>query len=108
MEQPPTQIPNYLEPLHQNILIFMPDELPPGLPPMREIQHHIDLIPGSSLPIKLAYRMSPKEHDGLWRQVEEAIAKKINQGKFKPMCRTCIINSRERGPALLTQEKDGT
>jgi len=38
-----------------------PEEIPPGLPPRRFIQHHIDLIPGSVLPNKLAYRMNPKD-----------------------------------------------
>ena len=47
----------------------IPNELPDGIPQKRDIQHHIDLIPGSSLPNKETYRMSPTQHALLNRQV---------------------------------------
>ncbi|KAK1616621.1 hypothetical protein QYE76_022138 [Lolium multiflorum] len=37
-----------------------PDELPHGLPPLRGIEHRIDLIPGAPLPNRAAYRTNPK------------------------------------------------
>ena len=36
-------------------------EIPPGLPPMRGIEHQIDLIPGATLPNHAAYRTNPEE-----------------------------------------------
>ncbi|KAI4330290.1 hypothetical protein MLD38_028590 [Melastoma candidum] len=52
-----------------------PEELPVELPPMRSIQHQIDLVPGTSLPNQPAYRCNPEEVKELQRQVDELLEK---------------------------------
>ncbi|XP_021737043.1 uncharacterized protein LOC110703571 [Chenopodium quinoa] len=51
-----------------------PDELPKELPPLRGIEHQIDLIPGAPLPNKPAYRCNPLETKELQRQIEELMS----------------------------------
>jgi hypothetical protein len=58
-------IASSLPPSVTNILqeyedIFLAEILP-GLPPIRGIEHEIDLIPEATLPNRAAYRMNPEE-----------------------------------------------
>jgi len=59
--KPTTQTHPLLTPLLNDFQHVFPQEIPHGLPPQRSIQHKIDLILGSTLPNKLAYRMNPKK-----------------------------------------------
>ncbi|XP_060182194.1 uncharacterized protein LOC132611847 [Lycium barbarum] len=65
---------------------------------MGDIQHVIDFIPGSIISNKPAYRMSPKEHEELQRQVKQLFEK----GLVSESVSICAI------PALLVPKKDGT
>jgi len=47
--------------LLQEFRDVFPSEIPPGLPPIRGIEHQINLIPGASLPNRAAYRANPEE-----------------------------------------------
>ncbi|GKV08452.1 hypothetical protein SLEP1_g20076 [Rubroshorea leprosula] len=67
----PEEIRSLLEEFSDVVL----DEIPPRLPPMRDIQHAIDFIPGSVIPNKPAYRMNPQEYVELQRQVKELMEK---------------------------------
>jgi hypothetical protein len=67
----PEEIQNLLEEF-ANIVV---DELPCSLPPIRRISHHIDLIPGASLPKKVVYRLTPQENEEVKRQVQDLMDK---------------------------------
>jgi hypothetical protein len=56
-----TPLPRAITNLLQEFKNVFPAEIPPGLPPLRGIEHQIDLIPGASLPNRAAYRTNPEE-----------------------------------------------
>ena len=52
-----------------------PEDLPSGLPPKRDIDHRIDLVPGQAPPSRPTYRMSQPEMDELKKQLTELMDK---------------------------------
>ena len=73
-----------MQPILEEFQDVIPEEIPHGLSPLRDIQHHIDLIPGDVLPNKAAYRMSPKEYEELQRQVDELVKKGLIRESMSP------------------------
>ncbi|KAH9685255.1 Endonuclease [Citrus sinensis] len=74
-----------------------PNELP-GMPPNREVEFSIDLVPGTS-PISMApYRMAPAELKELKVQLQELVEKGFIRPSVSPW----------GAPVLFVKKKDGT
>lgn len=91
------EVPREVQPLLKEFKNVILVELSEGLPPLRDIQHCIDLIPSASLPHLTHYRISPLEHDELHRQV----LKLLRKGHFRESMTPCEM------PALIAPKKDG-
>lgn len=78
--------------------VVFPQELPGVLPPRREIDHRIEVLPGSTPPSRATYRMSPTELDELKKQLDEL----TRAGFIEPS------KSPYGAPVLFVKKKDGT
>ena len=86
-----------VKPILEKFVDVMLEEISHGLPPMRDIQHQIDFIPSLVFPNKLAFIMSPKEHEELETQVDDLLDKGlVRESKSYYM----VLN-------VLVHEKDG-
>ena len=69
----PSSLPSVVLDLLQDFEDVFLDAVPAGLPPIHGIEHQIDLVPGSSLPNRLAYRTNPEETKEIQRHVKELL-----------------------------------
>jgi hypothetical protein len=75
-----------------------PEELPPGLPPKREVDHRIELFPGAKPTSRPTFRLSATELVELKKQLEEL----TKSGFIRPS------KSPFGAPILFVKKKDGT
>nr|GEX94626.1 putative reverse transcriptase domain-containing protein [Tanacetum cinerariifolium] len=74
-----------------------PDELP-GIPPVREVEFNIELIPGSEPISKAPYRMAPIELKDLKDQLQELLERGFIHPSVSPW----------GAPVLFVKKKDGS
>ncbi|KAI0493337.1 hypothetical protein KFK09_027614 [Dendrobium nobile] len=91
------KIPAEVSDLLKEYCDLIPEELPAELPPLRDIQHRIDFMPGAVLPNLPHYRLSPKEQGILQGLIDDLLRKQLIQVSLSP----CVV------PALLVPKKDG-
>jgi hypothetical protein len=98
LEDITTHLPRAITNLLQEFKDVFPAEIPPRLPPLRGIEHQIDLIPGASLPNRAAYRTNPEETKEIQRQIQEL----LDNGYVCESLSPCAI------PVILVPKKNDT
>ena len=84
-------------PIVRDFIDVFPEELP-GLPPDREIQFEIELLPGTAPISKAPYRMAPAELKELQAQLQDLLDKRFIRPSHSPW----------GAPVLFVKKKDGT
>jgi len=79
--------------LHEFVDVFTQHT---GLPPTCSVEHHIDLIPGASLPNAPSYRLAPREATEIECQIEEL----LTSGHIQTSSSPCA------SPAFIIPKKD--
>ncbi|GJW61775.1 putative reverse transcriptase domain-containing protein [Tanacetum coccineum] len=84
-------------PIVRDFLEVFPEDLP-GLPPTRQVEFQIDLIPGAALVARAPYRLAPYEIKELSEQLKEL----SDKGFIRPS------SSPWGAPVLFVKKKDGS
>ena len=91
-------IPSVVVSLMKEFDDVLSKDIPSGLPPLRGIEHQIDLVPRASIPNRPACRSNPEETKELQRQVDELMMKGYIRESMSP----CVVL------VLLVPKNDGT
>lgn len=94
LEPSPSMPPNELS-MYSDILV---NDMPNELPPLRTVNHDINLEPGLAPPYKQPYRLSFDEQTELKRQLTDMLAKGFIRPSHSPF----------GAPVLFVQKKDGS
>ena len=82
---------------------MIPEEIPQWLPPQREVDHQIELIPRAKLPAMTPYRMAPPELERR-KQLKEFLDLGHIKPSKAPFSAACFVPKKEgRDDALMYQ-----
>ncbi|GJS18433.1 putative reverse transcriptase domain-containing protein [Tanacetum coccineum] len=84
-------------PIVKNFPEVFPEDLP-GLPPTRQVEFHIDLVPGATPVAQAPYRLAPSEMKELADQLQELSDKGFIRPSWSPW----------GAPVLFVKKKDGS
>jgi len=93
-----TSVPSIISHILQEYDDVFLEETPTGLPPLRGIEHQIDLIPEAILSNRPAYRTNPEETKEIQRQVQALLYK----GYVCECLNPCAVS------VILVPKKDGS
>jgi hypothetical protein len=97
-EEMPSSLPPAVANILQEYADIFPQDVPLGLPPIRGIEHQIDLIPRASLPNRAPYHTNPEETKEIQRQIQEL----LDKGHIRESLSPCAV------PSILVPKKDGS
>ncbi|KAI0503780.1 hypothetical protein KFK09_014723 [Dendrobium nobile] len=89
------QLPCEVSKLLQLYEDLTPEDLPAELPPLRNIHHQIDLIPGSSLPNLPHYRAESERTRYFTRIDRSIVGKEFDSNEHEPVCCTGPLSTEE-------------
>ncbi|GJU08761.1 putative reverse transcriptase domain-containing protein, partial [Tanacetum coccineum] len=84
-------------PIVREFLKVFPEDLP-GLPPARQVEFQIDLVPGAALVARAPYRLAPAELQDLSTQLQELSNREFIRPSSSPW----------GAPVLFVKKKDGS
>ncbi|GKF99947.1 hypothetical protein Tco_0301638 [Tanacetum coccineum] len=84
-------------PIVKNFPKVFPEDLP-GLPPTRQVEFHIDLVPGAAPIARVPYRLAPSEMKELADQLQELSDKSFIRPSSSPW----------GAPVLFVKKNDGS